>query len=84
MESLAHKSRYACAGRPELALTGGLAAGVPLELRGLELAHSRHGVLPWNHVVEPAADIAERGFPAHPYLVSVLEFSNFTVSCYSG
>lgn len=65
-------------GRPEAALVGGLAAGVPLELLGLHLAHSRHGVLPWSRLVEPAAAVAEAGFPAHPYLISALTMANFT------
>jgi gamma-glutamyltranspeptidase / glutathione hydrolase / leukotriene-C4 hydrolase len=65
-------------GKPQAALVGGLAAAVPLELRGLHLAHSRHGVLPWSRLVEPAAAVAEGGFEAHPYLVSALEMANFT------
>ncbi|KAL4550318.1 hypothetical protein Ndes2526B_g08473 [Nannochloris sp. 'desiccata'] len=65
-------------GRPKAALVGGLAAAVPLELRGLHLAHSRHGVLPWSSLVEPSAIVAELGFEAHPYLVSALEMANFT------
>jgi len=59
-------------------LYGGLAIGIPLELRGLQLAHERHGSLPWQSLVEPAAEIASEGFPAHPYLVSALEAANFT------
>ena len=65
-------------GRPEAALVGGLAAGVPLELLGLHLAHSHHGVLPWARLVEPAAAVAESGFPAHPYLISALSMANFS------
>ncbi|RYC55631.1 hypothetical protein CHU98_g10572, partial [Xylaria longipes] len=41
---------------------GGLAAGVPGELRGLELAHKKFGALPWHAVVEPAALVARDGF----------------------
>lgn len=40
---------------------GGLAVGVPGELKGLELAHARYGRLPWNQVVQPALDLAESG-----------------------
>lgn len=68
------------AGHPELALTGGLAVAVPLELRGLHLAHSRHGQLPWRRLVEPCVPMAEHGFPAHPYLVAALTGDNQTVS----
>lgn len=46
-----------------LTATGHLAVGVPGTVRGLELAHERHGRLPWSSVVRPAAELAERGFP---------------------
>lgn len=41
---------------------GGLAAAVPGELRGLELAHRRFGRLSWKAVVHPAAHVARHGF----------------------
>ncbi|KZT59198.1 gamma-glutamyltranspeptidase [Calocera cornea HHB12733] len=43
---------------PLASLFGGLAVGVPGELRGLELAHSLYGRLPWKDVVEPVAKLA--------------------------
>jgi gamma-glutamyltranspeptidase len=49
-------------GLPDMAsVHGGLASGVPAELRGLELAHARHGRLPWATVVEPAMKLAKYG-----------------------
>ena len=41
---------------------GGLASGVPGELRGLEAIHSSHGILPWKDIVQPAVDIARHGW----------------------
>ena len=45
-----------------LTATGYLAPGVPGTPRGLELAHRKHGKLPWRDIVLPAAQLA-RGFP---------------------
>ncbi|KAI1084525.1 gamma-glutamyltranspeptidase [Whalleya microplaca] len=52
---------------------GGLAAGVPGELRGLETTHRRFGVLPWKTVVQPAADVARDGFSVTEDLVRCME-----------
>jgi gamma-glutamyltranspeptidase len=59
-----HVTLYA--GNASAAITGGLAIAVPLELRGLELLHSRHGSLPWADLIQPVIPFAEHGFPAHP------------------
>lgn len=42
---------------------GGLASGVPGELRGLEYLHNKYGTLPWSVVVQPAVRTARYGFP---------------------
>jgi gamma-glutamyltranspeptidase/glutathione hydrolase len=53
------------AGRPLRffdAVVGGRSVGVPGTLRMLELAHRRHGRLPWATLFAPAVELAEQGF----------------------
>lgn len=65
-------------------LYGGMASGVPGELRGLERLHSTYGKLPWAKVMQPAIDVAQNGFivgaDAVRYMASAIEgFPNFLV-----
>ncbi|KAK7752989.1 hypothetical protein SLS62_004938 [Diatrype stigma] len=46
----------------DASLYGGLASGVPGELRGLEHIHNKYGVLPWADVMAPAIKVAREGF----------------------
>jgi gamma-glutamyltranspeptidase/glutathione hydrolase len=50
------------------AVSSGLSVGVPGVLRALELAHKRHGKLPWATLFEPAIAVAEMGFAISPRL----------------
>ena len=50
------------------AINNGKSVGVPGLLRVLELAHAKHGRLPWARLFEPAIALAERGFAISPRL----------------
>ncbi|MDI3273854.1 gamma-glutamyltransferase [Pseudomonas sp. MDT1-16] len=47
---------------------GGRSVGTPGVLRALELAHQKHGHLPWAQLFEPAIKLAEQGFAISPRL----------------
>ncbi len=50
------------------AVPGGLSVGVPGVLRMLEMAHQKHGKLPWARLFSRAIQIAEDGFAVSPRL----------------
>ena len=49
------------------------AIGVPGELKGLELAHARHGRLPWATLVQPPLDLARKGVPINANLAHEIQ-----------
>ncbi|TMH40851.1 MAG: gamma-glutamyltransferase [Betaproteobacteria bacterium] len=55
------------------AVLGGRSVGVPGVLRMLELAHRRHGRLPWAELFRSAIDLAEHGFALSPRLHALLD-----------
>jgi gamma-glutamyltranspeptidase / glutathione hydrolase len=55
------------------AVVGGRSVGVPGAVRMLELAHRRHGSLPWAQLFEPAIRLAEQGFAVSPRLHAQLQ-----------
>ena len=59
------------------AVVSGMSVGVPGLLRMLELAHRRHGRLPWARLFEPALRLAEQGFPVSPRLHRLLEHDRY-------
>ncbi|MEN9484823.1 MAG: hypothetical protein RJB37_2703 [Pseudomonadota bacterium] len=55
------------------AVVGGRAVGTPGTVRMLEMAHARHGRLPWSVLFEPAIRLARDGFPVSPRLHTLLK-----------
>jgi gamma-glutamyltranspeptidase/glutathione hydrolase len=51
-----------------MSLTGHRAVGVPGTVAGLWEAHKRYGKLPWRDLIEPAVQLAQRGFQVPPLL----------------
>ena len=50
------------------AVDGGLSVGTPGLVKMLELAHQRHGRLPWASLFQPAIALADAGFEISPRL----------------
>jgi gamma-glutamyltranspeptidase/glutathione hydrolase len=44
-------------------IIGWRASGIPGTVRGLELAHKKFGTKPWATLLQPAIDLAAKGFP---------------------
>lgn len=58
-------------------LYGGLASGVPGELRGLQHLHENYGILPWKDVVLPAAKVAREGWIVGADLVRYMDSASY-------
>ncbi|KAL8798255.1 MAG: hypothetical protein Q9182_006816 [Xanthomendoza sp. 2 TL-2023] len=56
-----------------LSIYGGLASGVPGEVRGLEYLHKHFGKLSWSHVIQPAIQTARNGFKVTQDLVNFMD-----------
>jgi gamma-glutamyltranspeptidase/glutathione hydrolase len=72
----AREDRFLKEGKPMEfleAAVGGRSVGVPGVLRLLELAHQRHGRVPWHELFDAAIRIAEQGFEPSPKLREALE-----------
>ncbi len=49
---------------PDLSRRGHLSVGVPGSVAGMYEAHQKYGSLPWPELVEPAIQLARKGYPA--------------------
>lgn len=56
----------------QASLTGGLASGVPGEVRGLQRLHDNYGKLPWATVLTPAVNVARNGWTVNQDLVNYM------------
>ncbi|KAI4941184.1 hypothetical protein J4E91_010975 [Alternaria rosae] len=67
----------------DASINGGLASGIPGELRGLQHLHENYGVLPWATVLTPAVKVARNGWRVNEdlvkYMASATSSSNFLV-----
>ncbi|KAH7018424.1 gamma-glutamyltranspeptidase [Microdochium trichocladiopsis] len=63
-----------------LSLYGGLASGVPGELRGLEYMHNKYGSLPWADLVAPSIKIAREGWTVNEDLVKYMTGASYLVT----
>ncbi|HEY3129523.1 MAG TPA: gamma-glutamyltransferase [Acidobacteriota bacterium] len=58
---------------PRLSTVGHKAVAVPGSVRGLNEAWKKYGQLKWEELVQPAIELAEKGFPASAALVQSLK-----------
>ncbi|KAF8308059.1 gamma-glutamyltranspeptidase [Clavulina sp. PMI_390] len=77
--ALSNQTMYSNNSNPTASTVGGLAVGVPGELRGLELLHQKYGKLPWKTLFEPAIKLARDGFVIQGQLAGAIAEYNTTI-----
>ncbi|UPT68433.1 MAG: gamma-glutamyltransferase [Sphingobacteriales bacterium JAD_PAG50586_3] len=69
---------------PDLSLSGALCAGVPGSVAGMWDLHQKHGSLPWIDLIQPAIDLANKGFPITEQQAGEFNNHNADFNTYSG
>jgi len=59
----------------DTAVRSGLSVGVPGTVRGWELALARYGTMRFDQVLQPAIDVAERGFTISPQFSRFIDYN---------
>lgn len=63
-------------------VVGGRSVGTPGTVRLMGTVHERFGKLPWERLLKPAADVAEKGFKVSPRLANSIEKDKKRLSHY--
>ena len=68
----------------QIIVAGGLAVGIPGEIRGLWLAHQISGKLPWKDLFQPTIKMCSEGFPVGIPLATAMSEQGETIKKHQG